>query len=304
MQNKKLKFKPVALPCERKGSTKLFTTNLFSGECPHLCKYCYAQGFRIFLRCGPRPISLEAIKNNRKWPRQIFLSSASDPFHPIVIKQAEELCCRALPTGSLIIISTKALATQKIVEILSRYSDQVSYTVSLSNLCDERNSLLEPYAPSALERLHGKLSADGTILCGIEQLVQAGLDITLKADTLFPGIDDSEERISRLLEKAKKCGIKSVNFSYTFYRNRFKKKLKAIPLLKDSLAAMDQDQEGSGKCFSLPVAEKKKRLSRMALIANDLGYKVISTCACKNQIGTIPNDIPMRLHCHFHDKWF
>ena len=247
----------------------------------------------------------EAIERVKKWPRRLFLSSASDPFHPVVVKLAEEVLRAALAEGTFVVISTKALASPETVKILSRYPGQVSYTVSLSSLSEERNRLLEPNAPSARERLRGKRDGNALVLCGTEQIAQSGVNITLKADSLFPDIDDTEERISQLLDEAKACGVKAVTLSYAFYRNKFKSKLTAIPLLQQSLATMNESQPiASGTGFSLPISEKRNRLSHMAEIASSIGYRVISTCLCKNQVGTIPAGIPMRLECHFHDKWF
>lgn len=300
-----LKFKPVALPCSENGATRLYTTNLFRGRCPHACAYCYAAGLKNFSHGGPSPVPQEAIEHVKKWPRRLFLSSASDPFHPVVVKLAEEVLRAALAEGTFVVISTKALATPETVKILSRYPGQVSYTVSLSSLSEERNRLLEPNAPSARERLRGKRDGNALVLCGTEQIAQSGINITLKADSLFPDIDDTEDGISQLLDEAKACGVRAVNLSYAFYRNRFKSKLTALPLLQQSLATMNESQPiASGTGFSLPISEKRNRLSHMAKIASSIGYRVISTCACKNHIGTIPAEIPMRLECHFHDKWF
>ncbi len=300
-----LNFRPVALPCGKSGATKLYTTNLFSGGCPHACAYCYASGFKNYSTGGLRPISVEAIKNVKKWPHRLFLSSASDPFHPEVIDLTAELLRGALFSGTFVVISTKALATLKIAEIFSQYPDQVSYTVSLSSLSEERNALLEPKAPNADERLHGKWNDNKIDCLGIDQLTSRGIQVTLKADTLFPGIDDTDENISDLLGVGRTSGVEAVTFSYAFYRNKFKKRLTSIPFLRDSLIAMDENQPiASGRGISLRLSEKKKRLARMAHIANDLGYRIISTCECKNQIGSIPRNIPLRFDCHFHDKWF
>lgn len=300
-----LRFKPVALPCGENGANLLYTTNLFRGKCPHACAYCYAAGFKDFSCGGPSPVSREAIQRVKKWPRRLFLSSASDPFHPVVVRLAEELLRAALAAGTFVVISTKALATPEIVRILSQYPAQVSYTVSLSSLSDERNHLLEPNAPNARERLYGTWEDKTLVLCGVRQIARNGVHVTLKADSLFPDLDDTEEAISRLLEEAKGCGVQAVSFSYAFYRNRFKGRLKAIPLLRPSLAAMEERQPiASGTGFSLPLSEKRSRLSHMARIASAIGYTVISTCACKNQVETLPAGIPMRPACHFHDRWF
>jgi DNA repair photolyase len=300
-----VKFKPVALPCGKKGSTRLYTTNLFTGGCPHSCAYCYASGFKNFSSQRPTPVPMEAIKNVRKWPRRLFLSSASDPFHPVAVKLTEELLRSALSAGTFVVISTKALATAEIVKILSRYAAQVSYTVSLTSLNENRNRILEPNAPNAKERLYGKRSNSQSILSGIEQLARNGLHVTLKADTIFPGLDDTDENIARLLKTAKSYGAQAVTLSYAFYRNRFKKKLINLPLLQNSLSKMNENQPiASGMGFSLPLRQKKKRLAHMAQIANDIGYQMISTCACKNRIESLSEDIPMQLDCHFHDKWF
>jgi DNA repair photolyase len=91
--------------------------------------------------------------------KEAFLSSASDPLHPVVVKLAGEVLRRALAGGTFVVISTKAMAPPEVVKILSQYPDQVSYTVSVSSLGEERNRLLEPNAPSARERLHGKRQA-------------------------------------------------------------------------------------------------------------------------------------------------
>ena len=299
------KFRPVALPCGKKGSTRLYTTNLFVGGCPHECRYCYAQGFRAFSKSGPRPVSLQSITGVKKFPARIFLSSASDPLHPIVVELTAKLLQNALQAGSFVVISTKALATPEIVRILSRHSDQVSYTVSLTSLNSERNRFLEPHAPSAYERLHGKKNKGQNILCGIEQLAERGVQTTLKIDTIFPDLDDADENIVRLLKEAKWCGAESVMFSNAFYRHRFKKNLAGIPFLHKALSAMNEYQPiASGKGYSLPLAKKKVRIASMAKIASEIGYKVISTCSCKNRLEGAFEGIPIRLDCHFHDKWF
>lgn len=114
-----------------------------------------------------------------------------------------------------------------------------------------------------------------------------------------------DENLIPLLEKAKTCGVQAITFSYAFYRNKFKRKLFTIPFLRDSLTAMNEKQPiASGKGFSLPLSEKRKRLIHMADIASTIGFEVISTCACKNQIGLSPTEIHIRPESHFHDKWF
>ena len=115
--NQSIRFKPVALPCGKSGSHKLYTANLFTGGCPHSCAYCYATGFRDYSDREPQPVPLKAIRAVKKWPLRLFLSSASDPFHPLVVKLAEEVFRAALPAGSFVVISTKALATI----VLNRY---------------------------------------------------------------------------------------------------------------------------------------------------------------------------------------
>ena len=298
--NEALKFKPVAMPCGKKGSTRLYTANLFVGGCPHMCRYCYAQGFKAYSRSGPRPVSLQSIEGVKKFPARIFLSSSSDPFHPIVLEQAERLLKLSLQAGSFVVISTKALAKPEIVRTLSRYSDQVSYTVSLTSLNSDRNRILEPNAPSAYERLYGN-----NYLCGIEQIADSGLHITLKMDTLFPALDDTQENIEGLLRAARSSGAQAVMMSYGFLRKSFKKRLIGVPLLRDSLIDMNEYQPiASGKGYSLSLAKKKVRLSKMANIASDIGYRVISTCSCKNRMEAEFEGAPIKMDCHFHDKWF
>jgi DNA repair photolyase len=299
----KITFKPVGLPCGNNGSSKLYTTNLFTGKCPHHCVYCYATDFRGYSSDTISPVSFKAIINVTKWPKRLFLSSSTDPFHPVVIELAEELLERALDEGTFIVISTKALATKRICDCLARYSKQVSYTVSLSSLNKERNRLLEPNAPSAKRRLYGKKDKNQVSRIGIKQLVENGVNVTLKADCLFPGIDDSENSISDLLIATRKCGVEAVNLSYAFYRSKFKRRLSEIPFLNKALLKMNEIQDiASGRGYSLAIKEKENRLARMGKLAKDIGFKVISTCKCKNQIARVPRI--MKHDCHFHDKWF
>jgi DNA repair photolyase len=186
---------------------------------------------------------------------------------------------------------------------LARYPNQVSYTVSLSSLNDEKNSLLEPNAPNAKERLYGKTDKSEIACIGIKQLVESGVNVTLKADCLFPDIDDLEMPISDLLISAKKCGVQAINLSYAFYRSKFKSRLYAIPFLDKALVKMNEMQDiASGKGYSLSLIEKEKRIFWMGNLAKDIGFKVISTCKCKNQIATAPSI--MKYDCHFHEKWF
>ena len=299
----KITFKPVGLPCGNNGSSKLYTTNLFTGKCPHNCVYCYATDFRGYSSSKIRPVNLNSIRNVTKWPKRLFLSSSTDPFHPVVIELAEELLERALDAGTFIVISTKALATKRICDCLARYSKQVSYTVSLSSLNKERNRLLEPNAPSAKRRLYGNKDKSQISRIGIKQLVENGVNVTLKADCLFPDIDDPEKAISNLLTSARECGVEAVNFSYAFYRSKFKGRILAIPFLEKALSKMNEIQDiASGRGYSLPIKEKEKRLARMGKLAKNIGFKFISTCKCKNQIKAFPS--MMKNECHFHDKWF
>jgi DNA repair photolyase len=300
----KLTFKTVGLPCGKEGSSPLQTTNLFNGQCPHACVYCYSTNFKGYTDQTTQAVNIEAVKNVKRWPRRLFLSSSSDPFHPSVINIAEQLLKDALAAGTFVVISTKALATNEVVEILSRHTEQVSYTISLSTMDNTRNRLLEPNAPSANERLYGKTDADRT-LYGVKQLVQNGVKVTLKADTLFPGIDDTDDSILQLLEAARECGITSVNFSYAFYRKKFKGRLEAIPLLRNALREMTEYQPiASGKGYSLPLSEKAKRLSHMGQIAGNLGFNKVTACKCKNQVTSLSGCDHMELDCHFHHKWF
>jgi len=142
-------------------------------------------------------------------------------------------------------------------------------------------------------------------LCGIEQLADAGLRITLKIDTLFPEMDDTEEDIEFLLKAARSAGAQAVTMSYVFLRQSFKKRLIGVPLLRDSFIEMNEYQPiASGKGYSLPLAKKKVRLAIMAKIASDIGYQVISTCSCKNRVEGEFEGIPLRPDCHFHDRWY
>jgi len=71
----------------------------------------------------------------------------------------------------------------------------------------------------------------------------------------------------------------------------------------NALLKMNEIQDiASGRGYSLPIKEKEKRFFWMGNMAKDIGFKIISTCRCKNQIARVPRI--MTHDCHFHDKWF
>ena len=208
MKSETLTFKPVSLPCGEPAWGSFTPQTCLQAAVPIHVSTATHRDSRPTGTATQCQSQTEAVRNIKGGRARLFLSSATDPFHPMVSGLAEELLHRALRAGTFVVISTKALATLGIVKLLSEYRGQVSYTVSLSSLSEERNCILEPKAASARERLHGRHENGEITFCGIEQLARKGIHVTLKADTLFPGIDDAEESITSLLEEAKtgRCG--------------------------------------------------------------------------------------------------
>ena len=258
------------------------TANLFVGPCPGGCLYCYARSMRpnVFHK-QPQFMDPDSIDKIKKWPDYLFLSSYSEPFLPQVLPVTFKLLERAFAHGTYISISTKRKPDGKITDLLARNCDRVSVSISLSSVSHERNGILEPHVPSAKER-------PGFA----DFLTQNQISVWIKADTLFPSLDDTEESISSLSREVRLVGVEKIMLSYIFFRPQWKARLQ-VPLLEQSLKEMIENQPiASGSGFSLPIKEKEVRLREIGRAARSCGFTRIITCGCKNAIN--PADIDSR----------
>jgi len=101
--------------------------------------------------------------------------------------------------------------------------------------------------------------------CGVEQLAAQGVHVTLKADTLFPDLDDAEERLVPLLRAARECGAEAVELLVRLLAQPVQAEVGPDSLARASLALMTARQPiASSEGYSWDLALKAERLARMA----------------------------------------
>jgi len=214
------------------------------------------------------------------------MSSYSEPFLPELLPVAEEVVRTAFQHNSFISFSTKRRPNKAIINLLAQNAHRTTVSISLSSMDAERNATLEPGAPTAPERLEFA-----------RELTNLGIPTWIKADTLFPSLDDPAERVRTLLEGVRATGVDKLLLSYAFHKGG----LSSIPCLHNALGQMTESQPiVTGEGYSLPLHEKRERYKQLGQLARSLGFQTISTCGCKNQ-SLAPADIGFdSVECLFH----
>lgn len=207
--------------------------------------------------------------NSSEIPEGLYFSPNSDPFSKINIESTHSLLQKYLPLGVKVLIITKKIIPQKTIELIAKYSNQVIPKISLARLDEELSGYIESGADSPDKRLQT-----------LKQLTDAGLKAQLLLMPLFPGVDDSVEKIENIINRASDYGVKYVKASYAILRDSGKPKDQVIldkvknhPVLIKSWNLMTEEiklQIGSGK--TLPL---KQRINF---------YKMINSFCIKNDI--------------------
>jgi hypothetical protein len=169
-------------------------------------------------------------------------------------------------------ILTKGIIPDHTLDLLARYPRQIEgIGIGVTSLDDERNRFLEPGCPPASERLQN-----------LDRLTARGLPGVLRADPLFPDLDDRAEALSTLVDEAATRGAIAFVATYVFAWGRYLRRLRRAPLTAPSAALLTEraPMEG-GTAFSVPLARKVKTYGFLAELAGRRGLW-FGTCGCKD----------------------
>jgi DNA repair photolyase len=233
--------------------------NPYTG-CTHGCLYCYASSYiPKFTECRPKPHLLTTLRRevrNIKPGILVTMASSSDPYPPI----ERDL---NLTRGCLQIIKDAGLRLQIVTksDIVCRDSDFLKdmdcvVSITITTLCDELSSSLEPGAPLPGKRLES-----------LRLLHSEGVPVSARLDPIMPGINDSE--IEDLVSAVCRAGAMHITTSTYKARPDSWKRLKAVfPIESQVMGVLLEKGNQMGGCRYLPEeirAHLMQRVKRAAL---------------------------------------
>lgn len=181
-------------------------------SCEHRCIYCFGRWYRAkpaegseaepnVARDFKRMLNSLRKRNLKTIPFR--LSTLVDPFQPVEEKYqvSKHIMALCLKYEAPLIINTKAtlLLKNDILNILTKLSSRglVVVQISLSTINAEIASILEPNAPSPMERLNMA-----------EKLSKENVPVIVRLQPFIPGITDYE--IKDIIESSHGVGVKQI----------------------------------------------------------------------------------------------
>ncbi|MCO6452317.1 MAG: radical SAM protein [Caldilineales bacterium] len=177
--------------------------------CKHNCVYCYARYTHEFLELDPTkdfaqtvyvkrnlPQALRADLRKSSWQREhVSIGTATDPYQPAegryqLTRNALLVLREQLTPAGLVTKNTMALRDADIMASLSRAAG-FHLIMSISTIDPVLARQLEPDAPTPQQRLRT-----------VQQLVEAGVRVSVALAPVLPGITDGESQLAELIEAA------------------------------------------------------------------------------------------------------
>lgn len=253
--------------------------------CIHSCVYCYARGFsdappkgEVHIYEGIHEMLERELERKRKLPLWVSFSTASDAFQDIdeVLKETY-LCMKLLlERGIGISFLTKGAIPEDFMELFKRHPEKVKARIGLVSVDEGYRRLFEPHSASIYQRL-----------INLKNLIQAGIETSVRIDPVIPTVTDSGTSIEALIKECKKTGVKELAVSCLVMRPSIMEFLSEIPdkvrwrILKLYRGQPWQRVITSAKTRLLPVELRKVIYERFSAIAESDGLQ-IKVCGCKN----------------------
>jgi DNA repair photolyase len=207
---------PLLQPSALGEHGELLGLNLTQG-CIHRCAFCSVRGHPAYT--GDKVVTLSTdiadrleteLLARRKRPRAVFISPSTDPFPPQAEVQSETV--RAVETlarhGVEAWLMTRGYIRPAALDMLAAQRERVRVTVGLTTLDRSLQRILEPLAAPPRLRLRQ-----------IVRLRGLGIAVQVAVEPLIPGLTDTRESLSPLLEALAKAGVRHVSAGYLFLRS-------------------------------------------------------------------------------------
>jgi len=252
--------------------------------CAHQCNYCIFSPlekmvYRLFdpgYRDQVIPLKLDRFMAREHFPPAVYLCYASDPLAgPAMVRSTRTVLPKLFAHGVRVLFITKGVFTDEVLEVIAQRPDLMEIQVGITSCDPRRNRLIEPGVPAYEARLANfdKLAAIG----GLGSLV-------VRIDPLFPDMDDAPENIDRILVDVAARGVNEAVFGYVTLTANLREKLRQIPELAPSMAALDEKTPtiSNRPLFSFPFDKKVERLHAVQRICAGRGIHM-AVCGCKDE---------------------
>jgi DNA repair photolyase len=194
-----------------------WTLNPYRG-CEFGCQYCYARYThefmelrdsldferKIFAKVNAAGLLRAELARARDRGQSIALGTATDPYQPA--EKQFEITRRLLEVfagfeGLDFSITTKSVLILRDLELLREVARRHRFSVHLTvTTTDERLArLLEPKAPPPAQRLEA-----------VARLAEAGIDVSVNAMPILPGINDGPLALDDLVRQSAAAGARSI----------------------------------------------------------------------------------------------
>lgn len=202
-----------------------WTINPYRG-CELGCTYCYARYTHGFFELGD-PLDFETkifvkrraaeklrqrLRKSDLAGRSIALGTATDPYQPAekhygVTRALLEVLAEA--EGLALSITTKSPLVLRDLDLLAELDRRHSIAVHVT---------LTTVDPALARRLERQAPDPGARLRTIERLAEAGISTIVNLMPVMPGINDDEESLAPLFERARAAGANDVHAAPLFLR--------------------------------------------------------------------------------------
>lgn len=252
--------------------------------CAHHCIYCIfspleKKVYRLFnsqYNNQVIPLKLDRFLERTEFPSEVYLCYSSDPLAgPEMIASTKTVLKKLFAHNVSVFFITKGIFTDDILEIIAVRPDLMAIQVGITNVDHRRNRIIEPGAPGYEQRIENfrKLSS----ITGFKEL-------SVRIDPMFPGIDDTVENISRILDDTRAFGVTDAVLGYVILNETLRDILKQNPFLRSSVEAVSEKTPtiSNRTLFSLPLEEKISRLNSFQELCRKKNV-TMSVCGCKDE---------------------
>jgi len=239
--------------------------NVYTG-CSHGCLYCYSSSYisNFFMPRTKKDYLKRLSSDLEKLPRNlpISISNSSDPY---ISLEKDEVYMRN--TLSLLeehkkLIITKSDLVARDIDLL----DNAVVAITITTLDEKIAKKLEPNAPVPSKRM-----------AALEKISAEGIPTILRLDPVIPFLNDSNEEIEKLVEKAKNAGVKHViSSTYKTKADNFERMKKAFPEFADRWVEEYGNGEFTQGSRYLPENIRREIMLRVKKITENRGM----TFAC------------------------
>jgi DNA repair photolyase len=189
--------------------------NLTRG-CGHRCPFCsvraqpsYPGDDVLYLYRDTARIVAGELEQPRHLPAAVLVSLSSDPFPPLARVQAETAeVVEAIASHDVDVwLMTRGYIRPSAFQVLARHASRVKVITEITTLDRALQRQLEPLAAPPRTRVRQ-----------IGRLRDAGINVQIGLEPLIPGLTDTAQNLTSLLEALASVAVQQVTAGYMFLR--------------------------------------------------------------------------------------